>query len=387
MSGDGTAKRPGLTAADRSLGRLAVDGDYLVAKLLELLDIPSPSGYTDAVVHFMGEELARLGLAVEVTRRGAVRATLPGRRSAPQRAVVAHLDTLGAMVRELKPNGRLAVTPIGTWSSRFAEGARVSLFTDEHTYRGTILPLKASGHVYNEGIDNQPVSWENVELRVDERAGSIEELRSLGIDVGDFVAIDPQPEVLDSGFIVTRHLDDKAGVAILLAAAKALMDSEEGIPIACHLLFTIHEEVGSGASAVLHGDVAEMVAIDNASPAPGQNSTEVDLTVALKDSTGPFDYHLSHKLLDLAHHHGLPHRRDVFVHYRCDAASAVEAGNDIRTALVCFGVDASHGYERTHRESLMAVAELIALYIRSEPAVERDRMELGPIKGFPDQHL
>jgi putative aminopeptidase FrvX len=130
-----------------------------------------------------------------------------------------------------------------------------------------------------------------------------------------------------------------------------------------------------------------MVAIDNASPAPGQNSTEVDLTVALKDSTGPFDYHLSHKLLGLARHHGLPHRRDVFVHYRCDAASAVEAGNDIRTALVCFGVDASHGYERTHRESLMAVAELVALYIRSEPAVERDRMELGPIKGFPDQHL
>jgi peptidase M42 family hydrolase len=386
MTPRGRFPRPELPRSDRALTRPEIDRAYLVSTLLQLLEIPSPSGYTDAVVRFLGEELDRLGIEFEVTRRGAVRATLPGRQPEPNRALVAHLDTLGAMVKGLKPNGRLAITAIGTWSSRFAEGARVSLFTDEDTLRGTILPLKASGHVYDEAVDTQPVSWENLELRIDARSGSVADLQALGIDVGDFVAVDPQPEVTETGFIVSRHLDDKAGVAILLAAAKAIADSGATLPIDCHLLFTIHEEVGSGASAVLHGDVAEMVAVDNGTNAPGQNGTEFDVTIAMKDSTGPFDYHLTHKLLDLAEAHGIPHRRDAFIHYRCDAASAVEAGNDIRTALVCFGVDASHGYERTHTDSLVAVAEMIGLYMQSRPAVERDRLELGPLEGFPEQH-
>jgi putative aminopeptidase FrvX len=152
-------------------------------------------------------------------------------------------------------------------------------------------------------------------------------------------------------------------------------------------LFTISEEVGSGASAVLHGDVAEMVAIDNATPAPGQNSQELGVTVAMADSTGPFDYHLTHMLLGLCRDHDIAHQRDVFRHYRCDAASAIEAGNDIRTALLCFGVDGSHGYERTHESSLVALTELLVLYMQSAPAVRRDHMEMGPMKGFPKQPL
>jgi peptidase M42 family hydrolase len=381
------ARQKAWAPADERLRDLDIDREYLVGVLLQLLETPSPSGYTDTIVHFMGEELERLGIVVEVTRRGALRATIPGRRPAPGRAIVAHLDTLGAMVTELKPNGRLALAPIGTWSSRFAEGARVSLFTDEHTFRGTIIPLKASGHVYSEAVDTQPVTWQQVELRIDERCESAAELRTLGVNVGDFVAIDPQPEVLDTGFIVSRHLDDKAGVAAVLAAAKAVGDAGLELPLDCHLLFTIFEEVGSGGSAVLHQHVAELVAVDNSPPAPGQNSTEFHATVALKDSSGPFDYHLSHKLLDLARGHAIPHRRDVFTHYRCDAASAVDAGNDIRTALLCFGVDASHGYERTHIDSLLAVARLLSLYMQSGPVVARDTVELGPLEGFPEQHL
>src|SRR5690606_13969954 len=141
--------------------------------------------------------------------------------------------------------------------------------------------------------------------------------------------------------------------------------------------------VGSGASAVLHGDVSEMVAVDNGTPAPGQNSRELGVTVAMADSTGPVDYHLTHALLGLCVENGIHHQRDVFRYYRCDAASAIEAGNDIRHALVCFGVDASHGYERTHMHSLQAVSELLALYMQAEPVVKRDELTMGPIEGFP----
>jgi peptidase M42 family hydrolase len=363
--------------------RLPVQMDYVTDLLLRLLEIPSPTGYTDQIVHFVSEELERLDIPYELTRRGAIRATLFGAAKPPGRALVAHLDTLGAMVKQLKPNGRLELLPIGTWPSRFAEGARVTIFTGEQRKRGTILPLKASGHIFDNQVDTQPSGWQHLEVRIDDRSSSRQDLDRIGIHIGDYVAVDPSPEIVD-GFINARHLDDKAGVACLLGAARAVVQAKVELPVNCSLLFTLSEEVGSGASAVLHGDVAEMVAVDNATPGPGQNSTEYGVTVCMMDMSGPFDYHLTHKLIDLCTEHGIPHHRDVFGNYRCDAASALEAGNDIRTALVCFGVDASHGYERTHVDSLRGLSELVMLYMQS-PQPRRDRQDLGPIAGFPTQ--
>jgi peptidase M42 family hydrolase len=365
--------------------RLEIDTDYLLETLLGLLAIPSPTGYTDPIVRDVSKRLEALGVSYELTRRGAIRANLGGQRAVPGRAIIAHLDTLGAMVKALKPNGRLEVVSIGTWSARFAEGARVTIFSETHgTKRGTLLPLKASGHAFNEAVDLQPISWDNLELRVDDPVETAADLAAQGYRIGDYVAVDPQPEVVN-GFINSRHLDDKAGVAAMLAAAQAVVHAGAEILIDSHLLFTISEEVGTGASAVLHGDVAEMVAIDNATPAPGQNSRERGVTIAMADSTGPFDYHLTHRLLDLCEEHGIEHQRDVFKYYRCDAASALEAGNDIRFALAGFGADASHGWERTTLDGLKSLAELLSLYIQSGPVVPRDRMVLGPLKGFPTQ--
>ncbi|MFW6067467.1 MAG: osmoprotectant NAGGN system M42 family peptidase [Myxococcota bacterium] len=366
--------------------RCPVDMEYLMRVMLGLLDIHSPSGYTDRVVHYVGEELERLGLAVRLTRRGAIRATIEGEASAPSRSVVGHVDTIGAMVKQLKPNGRLSVVPVGNWSSRWAEGGRVTIFTDHHgAKRGTILPLKASGHTFGDEIDTQPVSWDNVEVRTDDFCRNDKELLARGFEIGNFVAFDAQPEVTDNGFINARHLDDKAGVAAILAAAKGVLSSAAKVHVDTHLLFTISEEVGVGASAILHGDVAEMVAVDIATPAPGQNSREHGVTIAMADSSGPFDYHLTRKLLTLCEDFGIEHQRDVFKYYRCDAAAALEAGNDVRHALVCFGGDASHGYERTHTEALQALAELLAVYIQSPPTFERDRQERAPLEGFPTQ--
>lgn len=363
--------------------RIDVDVDYLRNTLREILEIPSPSGHTDKAVHWACDKLNELSIEHEISRRGAIRANLEGRQSDPDRAVVAHLDTLGAMVKWVKDNGRLVLAPVGTWSSRFAEGARATILSDTGRYRGTILPLKASGHVYDHEVDTQPTSWAHVELRIDEPVHSRDDVTSVGVRVGDHVAIDPQAEFTESGFVVSRHLDDKAGVACVLAAAKALRDTRADLILDCHILFTISEEVGSGASALLLQEVAEMVTVDNAIPAPGQMSSEFDVNIPLMDSAGPFDYHLARHLLRLATENNLPVQRDVFVNYRSDAASAIDAGNDIRTALIGFGVDAAHGWERTHIDGLRRVAELIALYIQSPASVERDRIDLGPIAGFP----
>lgn len=367
--------------------RFTLDMDYLLRVLRELLAIPSPTGYTDEIVHYTGHRLEELGIRFELTRRGAIRADMPGRQPSPDRAIVAHLDTIGAMVKALKPNGRLELVPVGTWSSRFAEGARVTLFTDQGRHRGTVLPLKASGHTYNEEVDSQPVAWTQVELRLDEFCYSAADLEALGVRVGDFVAVDPQPEFSDNGFINSRHLDDKAGVATLLAAAKAAVEGGFELPVDCHLLFTLSEEVGSGASHILHRDVAEMVTIDTAPLAPGQNTAERGVTIAMQDSDGPFDYHLTRKLLRLCAEHGIDCRRDVFRYYHSDSASAIDAGNDIRTALVCFGTDATHGWERTHRDALESMGRLLLHYMLSEPTFRRDRETLAPLEGFASEQF
>ncbi|MEM6491328.1 MAG: osmoprotectant NAGGN system M42 family peptidase [Pseudomonadota bacterium] len=361
-----------------------IDVAYLLDKLEALLRIPSPTGYTDSVVRWLCEELTRLDISFELTRRGAVRARIPGAQFHGARAFVSHVDTLGALVKQLKENGRLELTPIGTWSARFAEGARATVFTETGAFRGTILPHKASGHTFGDEIDTAPIGWQQVELRIDALARDLDDLRALGVEIGDFVSIDPQPEFLDNGFVVSRHLDNKGGVAAMLAAMKAMKDAPTP-PVDVYWLFTIAEEVGHGAASILPQNVAAMVTVDNGTSAPGQNSSEFGVTIGMGDETGPFDYHLTRRLVQLCKQHGVSYRKDVFRYYRSDSASALEAGADVRTALMTFGIDASHGYERIHAHALRSCAALMVLYAIAEVTIPRDEMLVGDLRGFTRQ--
>ena len=365
---------------------LRVDRDYLEQVMLELLEIPSPSGRTDHVMQYVGERIAAIGLPFTITRRGALLASLDGSRDDVDRTVVAHADTIGCIVSGLKDDGRLEVRPVGTHSARFSEGAQVRVFTDdlEAVITGTILPLKASGHRYDDEVDHQGVGWEHVEVRIDEPAEGVADLRRLGIDVGDFVALLSQPVITPHGYVKARHLDDKAGVAAVLAAFKQVVDAGVHVPVNAHLLITATEEIGHGASHGVDPKVAEIVSIDTAVVAPGQQSRENVVCVGMADGVGPFDYHLSRRLLTLAAEHGIPAVRDVFVHYRSDLAAALESGADSRTALLCFGVDATHGHERTHMDGLVHLAELLTVYLQTDLVFpDWDRVVRGDLQDFP----
>lgn len=344
-----------------------VDTGYLLDQLRALLAIPSPTGFTDEVVHYMAGELRRLGLEPRVSRRGTLVARLPGQDSARARALFTHLDTIGAIVKAIKPNGRLALAPVGTWSARFAEGGKVSLFSRGGAYRGQVLPLMASGHAFNTQVDQLPIGWDYLELRLNEEVHDAEGVARLGIAPGDWVAFDPDPEFSPSGFLLARHLDDKAGVAALLAAVKCLMESGRSLPMDCYLLFTVTEEVGTGASSEMAPEVQELVGIDIGPVAPGQNARERGVTLCVQDSSGPFDRHLTRHLRELCRQHGIGCRLDVFRYYYSDANAALVAGQDARDALVTFGTDATHGYERTHLDSLVSLARLLVAYALSGP--------------------
>ncbi|MGZ4576464.1 MAG: osmoprotectant NAGGN system M42 family peptidase [Mycobacterium sp.] len=362
------------------------DRTWMVDTLLALLQTPSPAGRTDAVMQLIGDIFDGFGVPFSLTRRGALTAELPGESATTDRALVVHADTIGCMVRRLKDNGRLEVIPVGTFSARFAAGARVRIFSDDpdEFITGTVMPLKASGHAFGDEIDLQPTDWEHVEVRVDRKVSSREDLVRLGLQIGDFVAFIASPELTADGYIVSRHLDGKAGVAIALALAKNFAENKVVLPHRTMVMITITEEVGHGASHGLPADVAELVSVDNAVCAPGQHSIEDGVTIPMADLHGPFDYHLTRKLCRLAEEQDIPCARDVFRFYRSDAAAAIEAGAGTRAALVGFGLDGSHGWERTHLDSLQAVYCLLHTWLQTPLTFAKwDAKPSGKLRDFP----
>jgi peptidase M42 family hydrolase len=364
------------------------DSSWMVDTLLALLQTPSPAGRTDAVMQLIGGILTDIGVPFTLTRRGALAAELPGKSATIDRALVVHADTIGCMVRQLKDNGRLSLVPVGTFSARFAAGARVRIFPDDtdEFFTGTVMPLKASGHAFGNEIDTQPTDWDNVEVRIDQKVSSRADLESLGLNVGDFVALIASPELTADRFVVSRHLDGKAGVAIVLALAKHVMEQKVVLPHRTTIMITITEEVGHGASHGLPPDVAELVSVDNAVCAPGQLSIEDGVTIPMADLHGPFDYHLTRNLCRLAKDLGISYARDIFRYYRSDAAAAIEAGANTRAALVAFGLDGSHGWERTHLDSLEAAYLLLESWLRTPLTFESwDSKPSGRLEDFPSE--
>lgn len=350
-----------------------VDSNYLCERLLEMLSIPSPTGFTSEISRYVCTQLEEMQIPFELTRRGTIVARLPGRSHTSARAVVNHLDTIGAVVSSLKPNGRLGLTPVGTWSSRFAEGGRVNLFTAKNTYRGQVLPVLASGHAFNEQIDTLPVAWDQIELRLNEHCDDEAALDRLGVRRGDFVAFDSNPEISPSGYITARHLDNKAGASALLTALKHIVAEDDPPAIDLLAIFTITEEVGTGAGSSLSANVAEFVGIDIGPVAPGQNARETGVTLCAQDTSGPFDRAMLAALKGLCRKFAIDYQVDLFRYYYSDANSAVKAGHDVRDALITFGTDATHGYERTHLSSLESLARLLCAYAFSDPLPTLDR--------------
>lgn len=343
-----------------------VDTEFLLDFLTRLLNTPSPTGYTDKAITLCEETLAHFsGLTLERNRKGALMVEWPGENQDAPRALTAHVDTLGAMVKEIKPNGRLKLTQIGGYAWNTIEGEGVTVFPSSgEPVRGSVLLSMASAHVHGRQVSETKRDEDSMEVRLDARTTSADETRQLGIEVGDFVALDPRVEITN-GFVRSRHLDDKACVACIIAAVKAMQDA--GLPPKqrTHLLISNYEEVGHGASTGFPPDLAELVAVDMAAVGAGQTSDEFHATLCVKDSGGPYHYELNQKLRQLAEEHSLPYKVDIYPYYGSDGEAYWRAGADVAVALIGPGVDASHNYERTHTEALVATTQWILAYLLS----------------------
>lgn len=326
----------------------------------ELIAIPSPSGYTDAVIEHIEKRLTKLPYHFSRTYRGSlIVSTVPE----PELMIMAHIDTLGGMVCEITEKGTLRLSPLGGLPPNSFEGEYVTVITMQgKKIRGTFLVDNPATHV-NKDMKNTERIMENMHLRLDEIVYSCDDVKKLGISVGDFVAFDPRTEVTDSGFLKSRFIDDKAcsGILldILLNEQKILKDTKTGF------YFSNYEEVGNGCPSGLPLSVKDVLITDMGVIGEGVTGEETKVSICAKDIAGPYDLSLRHRLEQLAKEQNIEYTVDVFPYYSSDGSALLRAGKDIRVGLIGPGVSASHGVERTHTRGIAATRALILAFISS----------------------
>ena len=342
----------------------AIDAGYLQNLLVDLLNTPSPTGFAEKAIDVVDQAMQEFSfLSSTRTRKGALVTTWEGEADDAPRGLTAHADTLGAMVKEIKSNGRLKLTRIGGFAWNTVEGEGCTVFGSAgEVLRGSILLTKASGHVHGSKVNDLKRDDDNMEVRLDARTLNADQTRGLGIQVGDFVAFDARVETVN-GFIRSRHLDDKACIACICAAIKAIHAAGKKPVQRTTFHISNYEEVGHGASTGFPGDLAELLTVDMAAIGEGQASDEFHATLCVKDSGGPYHYGLNQKMRQLAEEYGIPYKVDIYPYYGSDGEAFWRAGGDVAVALIGPGVDASHSYERTHIDALTATTQWIMAYL------------------------
>ncbi|WP_010647434.1 M42 family metallopeptidase [Oceanobacillus massiliensis] len=331
----------------------------------QLVSIPSPSGNTIKVIEFVENYLQNLNVNTTRNRKGGLIATLPGANTKEHRMLTAHVDTLGAMVKEVKSNGRLKLDLIGGFRYNSIEGEYCEIHTAKGAIlTGTILMHQTSVHVYRDAGDAKR-NQTNMEVRIDAKAENEEEIRALGIEVGDFVSFDPRVQITDNGYIKSRHLDDKASVGILLQLIKRVKEDGIMLPYTTHFLISNNEEIGYGGNSNITPETVEYLAVDMGAMGDGQSTDEYTVSICVKDGSGPYHLGLRKHLVELAEANNIGYKLDIYPYYSSDASAAIHAGHDIIHGLIGPGIDSSHAFERTHEESLNHTEKLLYHYIQS----------------------
>ncbi|MHA3224890.1 M42 family metallopeptidase [Globicatella sulfidifaciens] len=335
--------------------------------LEDLLAIPSPTGYTNEVVDYLAKTVTELGYDYRRTPKGNLIVTVEGQNTQEHRTITAHVDTLGTIVRAVKPDGRLKLDKIGgfPWNMIEGENCIVHMASNQQTVSGTILIHQTSTHVYRDAGTAERTQ-DNMEVRLDAKVTNEDETRALGIEVGDFVSFDPRTIITEDGFVKSRFLDDKVSAAILLKLLKVYAEDKIVLPHTTHFMFSVFEEVGHGANSSIDPKTVEFLAVDMGAMGDDQETDEYTVSICVKDASGPYHYNFRQYLVDLAKAQDIPYKLDIYPYYGSDASAAMRAGTDIKHALLGAGIESSHSYERTHMDSIEATEKLVDAYLRSE---------------------
>ncbi|MBQ3193689.1 MAG: M42 family metallopeptidase [Oscillospiraceae bacterium] len=337
--------------------------DYAWEQAAAVLAIDSPSGFTAGAARWTKEAFENLGFAAKITNKGGVLVDLGGEDGNDGLFLEAHVDTLGGMVCRIKPDGRLQLTKIGGMRAENGEAENARIYTREgQIYEGTLQLINASVHV-NSDYKTAKRDFDTTEIVLDEDVRSAEDVRKLGIEVGDFVCFEPRTRRTASGYLKSRFLDDKLSVGVLLGFAKYLSDNRISLPRRTYVHITVYEEVGHGGAASVPTGVTEAISVDMGCVGEGLTCTERQVSICAKDSAGPYSYEVVGKLIAAARATDADYAVDVYPHYSSDVDVTLNAGFDIRHGLIGPGVYASHGYERSHIDGVYNTLKVLCGYL------------------------
>lgn len=338
--------------------------DFAWEQTAELLAIDSPSGFTGAAAKWVCSAFSRLGFDSRLTAKGGVLVDLGGKDEENGLLLAAHADTLGAMVAEIKGNGRLRLTPLGGMSANNGEAENIRVYTRSgKIIEGTLQLCNASVHV-NKDYATAARTFDTTEVVLDEDCRNCEDVKNLGIEVGDIVCFDPRTRRTASGYLKSRFLDDKLSVGILLGFAKYIADQGITLSRRTWVHITVYEEVGHGGSASVPEGVTEAISVDMGCVGNGLGCTERQVSICAKDSGGPYSYDVVGKLIEAAKATNADYAVDVYPFYGSDVEATLRAGYDIRHGLIGAGVYASHGYERSHIDGVYNTLKVLCGYLQ-----------------------
>ena len=336
---------------------------YCIDTFRRLLAADSTTGQYEEIQKLVCTMLEEMGYPYKVLRKGGVIAELGGEGHAL--AVTAHLDDIGLMVRKVNADGTLNVCPVGGLYPFYCVTENVRVYTRTgKMYTGTVCRTPSSIHVTEEELrETLPDFRKNVCVVLDEDVRSASDVRKLDIETGDMIALEPR-FAYANGYLKSRFVDDKACVAVLLAAMKTIREENICLGRKVYAYFAAYEEIGHGTS-FLPEDVEDILAVDIAPTGPDQNSDERKVSIFAKDSRFPYHYGMTSELRQTAIDAGVDYVMDIFTpHYGTDCDTSLVAGHDVRHAAIGPGTANSHGYERTHIDGLRSTYELLMAYLK-----------------------
>lgn len=342
----------------------SIDPSELKRLLRECVEVDSPVSYYPEIHAWLGDTLAEMGYEMYTDSRRCAYVRVPGEDSSKTVLLGAHLDTIGLIVRSFNADGTLRVRQLGGINYHSIEGETCSILCrDGSAIAGQVICEKHSVHVF-EDARTETRDENHMFVSVIGDVKTPDDARALGITEGAIIGIDPHYEEFDNGYIVSRHIDDKAAVAVLLDVLAWLKSSGQKPAYDTVFAFPINEEIGQGGAWVPR-DVDEYVAVDITLVGPDYNSDEHSVGVIASDAKGPYDWELTNTLIACAEEacDDQKWNTQVCFHYSTDANAGFNNANDVTCAAFGMACMNTHGRERCHVDAIVETEKLARAYV------------------------
>ncbi|MCB1489590.1 MAG: M20/M25/M40 family metallo-hydrolase [Bauldia sp.] len=229
----------------------------------EMMLIPGLAGYEGRVRRYLAAQLAGFGLASRPDRLGNLIATIEGEAGAPSVMLFAHMDQLGFIVRRVEPNGLVRIERLGGVPERALAAQSVLFSIGEGRDVPGVIANK-SHHATRPDEKYTVVPY--AELYIDAGFDSAEAAIAAGIDIGTPVVYAPKAVKLAGDRIAGTSVDDRAGCAVVVEAARALAAAPRAPTV--HIVFSVQEEFNLRGAVTAAQALAPDIAI------------QIDLTLA-----------------------------------------------------------------------------------------------------------